>query len=259
MRWPSGMALVLALCAPARADQGVAADRVDRLAAAERTIDLVAARDREHRARLAARVRAFVVRQGHGPARPWLEPGGRTGWLARRAAMGRLLRRDLGELAILRAERDAAVAARDRARAEIAEEPPAAPARGSLVPPLGQARLLARFGVARHRESGAALSGRGVTLAARPGDRVVAVAAGRVRYAGPLAGAGQAVLIDHDGFLSVLVGLRAVTVAPGRAVAAGEPLGEAAGDALHLEIRLRTGAFGHPVDPAPLLGRPPAR
>jgi murein DD-endopeptidase MepM/ murein hydrolase activator NlpD len=255
MRWPSALVVLAAFGAPAGAD-GVREDRVARLAAAERTIELVAARDREHRARLAARLRAVRKLAQPGRARLWAEPGARMEWLARRAALARVLRRDLRELVILRHERDAAVAARDRVRGEIGGPEPASPAPRSLVRPVRGARIRAGFGLRNHGGSGRQISARGVELAARTGDRVLAVAAGAVRWTGPLAGGRQvAVLVDHPGFLSVLVGLAAVRVTPGQAVAAGEVLGDAAGDALHLEIRLRTGAFGHPVDPAPLLAR----
>lgn len=255
MRWPSAL-LVLVALGGSRAGAGeLREERVARLAAAERTIELVAARDREQRARLAARLRAFSKLVSPGHARLWVEPGARMEQLARRAAMARLLRRDLRELGILRAERDAAVAARDRMRQEIAAPSPEPPAARSLVRPIRGARVRAGFGVRRHREIGGDVSARGVELAARRGDPVLAVAAGAVRWTGPLAGGATAVLIDHDGFVSVLVGMGALRVAPGQRVSAGEVLGEAAGDALHLEIRLRTGAFGHPIDPAPLLGR----
>jgi septal ring factor EnvC (AmiA/AmiB activator) len=63
--------------------------------------------------------------------------------------------------------------------------------------------------------------------------------------------------IDHPGrsIVSVIADLEAVLVAPGQEVAAGQPVARAAGTSIHLEIRLRTGGFGHPVDPAPLLDR----
>ena len=259
MSWPRrGLLLLLALLAlaPRAVADPLAAERVQRLAAAERTIELVAARQKEQRARLAARVRRVYERERPGFARLWVEPGSRMAHLARRAAVSRLLRRDLRELGILRAERDAAVAARDRAREEIGSpEPAPPPAAGSLVRPIRGARMRAGFGPRRHRESGADLSARGVELAARPGDEVVAVAGGSVLWTGRLAGGLTAVLVDHASFVSVLVGFARVGVAPGQEVAAGQALGEAAGGALHLEIRLRTGAFGHPIDPAPLLGR----
>jgi murein DD-endopeptidase MepM/ murein hydrolase activator NlpD len=255
MRWPSALVVLAALGASAGAEE-VRDDRVARLATAERTIELVAARDREHRARLGARLRAVRKLAQPGRARLWVEPAARMDWLARQSALARVLRRDLRELAILGAERDAAVAARDRVRGEIGAPEPASPAPRSLVRPVRRARVRAGFGLRRHGGSGREISARGLELAVRAGDPVMAVAAGSVRWAGRL-GAGQqtAVLLDHPDFVSVLVGLAAVRVTSGQAVAAGEVLGEAAGDALHLEIRLRTGPFGHPVDPAPLLAR----
>ena len=255
MRWPSAFLVLAALGATAGAD-GVREDRVARLATAERTIEQVAARDREHRARLGARLRAVRKLAQPGRARLWVEPGARMDWLARRGALARVLRRDLRELAILRAERDAAVAARDRVRGEIGAPEPAPPAPRSLVRPVRGARVRAGFGLRRHAGSGRDISARGIELAVRPGAPVLAVAAGSVRWAGRLGGGQEvAVLLDHPDFVSLLVGLTAVRVTPGQVVAAGEVVGEAAGDALHLEIRLRTGPFGHPVDPAPLLAR----
>jgi septal ring factor EnvC (AmiA/AmiB activator) len=81
------------------------------------------------------------------------------------------------------------------------------------------------------------------------------VASGRIEWLGSLAGR-MALLIDHgaDGVVSVLVGIAGPRVAAGQLVAAGQTVAEASGADLYLEIRLRTGAFGHPIDPAPLLG-----
>jgi len=256
MRWPSALLLVAALAAAARADDGAPDDRVARLKTAERTIELVAARDREVRARVATRVRAYLKAERGAGVRLWVEPAARMDSLARRGAMVRLLRRDLRELAVMDAEHQVAVSARERLHGELAEAEPTPPAPGSLVRPVARARVRTGFGVRRDRGSRADMSARGVELACRPGDPVLAVAAGRVLWTGSLSGGPAAsVLIDHGGFLSVLVGLGRVGVATGQAVAVGQVLGDAAGDELHLEIRLRSGAFGNPVDPAPLLAR----
>jgi murein DD-endopeptidase MepM/ murein hydrolase activator NlpD len=247
MRWPS-LILVAALCGSARADR-IGVERIERLLAAERTIELIAAREREQRPVLRSRVRALVMHHRPGAARLWVDRPARSRWLA--STMARILRRDLTELRILAAERDAAVAARDRARAELALALAPSPGARSLVRPVARGRIVAPFGARRHRASRADLSGRGVELASRPGDPIVAVASGRVRWTGRLAGL-RGVLIDHDGYLSALFGFAALRVAAGRQVIAGEVLGEAGGDSVLLEIRLRTGAFGHPIDPAPL-------
>jgi murein DD-endopeptidase MepM/ murein hydrolase activator NlpD len=253
MRWRSAFVVVAALSAGARADDAPG-DRIARLKTAERTIELVSARDREVRSRVAARVRAYVKAERSGLARLWVEPGGRMDFLARRAAMTRLLRRDLRELAVMEAEHQVAASARERLHGELAAPEPSSPAPGSLVRPVARARLRTGFGVQRHRESQADMSARGIELACRPGDPVLAVAAGRVLWTGSLSGA-SAVLVDHGGFVSVLVGMGRVGVATGQAVAAGQVLGNAAGDELHVEIRLRSGAFGNPVDPTLLFAR----
>jgi septal ring factor EnvC (AmiA/AmiB activator) len=80
---------------------------------------------------------------------------------------------------------------------------------------------------------------------------VIAPAAARVDYAGPLKGWGQVVILNAGGSLRlVLAGLETISVGSGRSVAAGEPLGHLgpAGDGgrtppeLYLEVRGRDGA-----------------
>ncbi|MBE3590481.1 MAG: M23 family metallopeptidase [Firmicutes bacterium] len=105
----------------------------------------------------------------------------------------------------------------------------------------------------------------GLDFAGHPGDRVWAVAAGTVTFAGRSPdGAGYAVVIQHDGSWSTAyLHLDAPAVRAGQAVRAGETLGRlgAFADpgsnlpaALHFELR----DGGHPVDPAPYLGLVPA-
>lgn len=103
--------------------------------------------------------------------------------------------------------------------------------------------------------------GRSDGLAWRPGPsaQVLAPAAGRIEYAGPLKNWGGVVILRLDGgYRVVLAGLDEVAALTGRRVAAGEPLGrmgrgrDRAGE-LYLELR-RDGA---PVDPSPWLDASP--
>ena len=92
----------------------------------------------------------------------------------------------------------------------------------------------------------------GVELAAAPGTPVVATAAGIVRAAGPAAGYGNSVLLDHGHGIESRYGhLQSVGVARGQRVERGQPIG-LTGDTgrstaphLHYEVLVD----GHPVDP----------
>lgn len=96
----------------------------------------------------------------------------------------------------------------------------------------------------------------GVDVANLKDTRVVAVAAGSVRFAGWAAGCGRMAVVEHgDGVETRYCHLEAFSIRPGDAVAAGSVVGRmgdtgrATGMHLHFEVR----ADGHPVDPAALL------
>ena len=82
---------------------------------------------------------------------------------------------------------------------------------------------------------------------------MVAVAAGRVGFVGPVAGR-RYVVVEHPGGLRSTYGpLQTITVARGQAVAAGEGIGTAGADLL---LTCAGSAPARPeryVDPAPLL------
>lgn len=251
--------LLLVVAGRAAADpEAVAPEAPSRLAAAERTIEAVSQKEIEARARLHGRLRALHKRQRAGFRRMWVDPAARRDWLRARAAAARVVRRDVAELAILGDEKNAAIDARDRARAEAAAlatlAPAAPPARRSLARPVAGARIEVGFGAAPDRATGATLASRGVHLVSHPGDPVVAVAGGVVRWSGAVAGRGAAIM-DHPGpFTSLLVGLEPATLpVPGRPVERGQELARAADASIYLEIRLQTGSLGEPTDPAPLL------
>jgi len=93
---------------------------------------------------------------------------------------------------------------------------------------------------------------RGVDLAAGPGAQVRAAAAGTVRFAGPVAGAGWLAL-DHGGGLATTYGhLDDLLVAEGDRVEAGDVLGRVADGRDHLDWGARRD--GEYVDPLGLLG-----
>ena len=258
MRWPdrhrlAAAALLVLLPVPARGGDDPIEARIEVVDRTERILtDKRAARA----VTLRARVRALYKLSRAGAAPLWVDADERAALLRRRGAARRILRRDLRELAILRDELAAVLAARARLRtARALAEDVARPAPGSLTRPVPGA-VVSRFGGYRGRRSRARLTRRGVKLAARAGQRVVAPHAGRVEYAGPLRGLGEVVVVGRDdGVRSVVGRLRDVRVAVGDEVAAGDPLGAAAGSRVYLEVRLDLDAGGLPIDPAPLLGR----
>jgi len=101
---------------------------------------------------------------------------------------------------------------------------------------------------------------RGVDLAASPGQPVLAVGAGRVTFAGPVAGRGVVVVTHED---SSRTSYEPVTAAPpvGLSVRAGTPIGVVAptpghcspGTCLHLGLRRGENY----LDPLTLFGRGP--
>ena len=100
---------------------------------------------------------------------------------------------------------------------------------------------------------------KGIDIAGKPGQPVVASAAGKVVYAGSgLRGYGKLIIVKHNNtFLSAYAHNREILVKEGQQVTRGQKIGEL-GDSdadqpkLHFEIR----RLGKPVDPAKYL--PPA-
>ena len=97
---------------------------------------------------------------------------------------------------------------------------------------------------------------KGVDISGKPGDAVVAAAAGRVMYTGTgIRGYGKLIVIKHDNnFNSVYAHNREILVKEGQSVAKGQKiaeLGDTDADApkLHFEIR----QSGKPVDPTRFL------
>jgi murein DD-endopeptidase MepM/ murein hydrolase activator NlpD len=89
------------------------------------------------------------------------------------------------------------------------------------------------------------------------GTQVLAMAEGRVRFAGTMSGYGKVIWIDHPGeVISVYAHLSAIRVARGDPVRGRQTIGlsgssgNAAGPHLHFEIW----RHGREVDPVPFLG-----
>jgi septal ring factor EnvC (AmiA/AmiB activator) len=224
-----------------------------RVAALDKTDALLADSVAQRRAQLAARVRTFYKVSRTDPARLWVDSGERAAVGRRRAAVARILRRDISELAIFQLEQKRVALARARLAVDRAA-PLSLPAPRSLFRPIVSGRIAGQFGYHVDRGSRARLVRHGIEMSTHAGRNVRAVEAGTVRFVGPLRGLGAAIVIAHPGgYMSVLARLGAISVAAGQSVDRGQAVGEAGGDRVYLEIRALAGVGGFAVDPAPLL------
>ena len=109
--------------------------------------------------------------------------------------------------------------------------------RGGLRWPVGEMRVLLRFGPQRDPQYG-------TVLAATPGEQAVAVASGRVSFAQFFKGYGNLVIVQHSGEIySLYAKLASMLVRPGQRVGIGDPVGivgrdEDGGGSVYLEIRV---------------------
>lgn len=115
----------------------------------------------------------------------------------------------------------------------------------------GQVAVSSAFGWRHDPFTGQAKFHKGVDLAAVYGTEVRAFDGGVVKSAGEQSGYGLTVVVDHGGGRETLYAhLSTLDVAPGAAVAAGQPIarsgnsGRATGAHLHFEAR----EYGRPVD-----------
>jgi len=241
------VAAVVAAAVPARADDALAQQLDDQAAAIDRALATVTeklgAADETRGKRARAAYRALHT-----------APGDDAMTVARRrAAAHLLLERETGERALLVDEADRLHAARVRLTGELAELPSIALPTALLRPAPGQ--IARHFGTLAHDRSKATLSRRGIDIEVEDHGAVVAPAAGTVRYVGPIRGLDQGVIIDHGSFLIVLAKLGDVALPVGAAIAAGDRIGRAARHRVYLELRVKLGPGGLPIDPEPLLAR----
>lgn len=170
-----------------------------------------------------------------------------------RAAARLLLDRDGSERAVLDDEAARLRAAQDRIAGEAARLPSVEapnelgwPARGTIA---------RHFGTLPHERSKAVLSRRGIDIEVDDGSTVVAPAAGTVRYAGPIRGLDQGVILDAGTYVTVLAKLGEIALPVGATIARGDRIGRAARHRVYLEVRIKLGPGGLPIDPEPLIGK----
>jgi len=193
-------------------------------------------------ARLRAAVRAIEVQDDEGMATA-----------RRRAGARMLLRRDAAERTLLADE----VVRLKTAQAQVTA------AQGDLVNLVMPARLaqpvtgsIARgFGPFEHDRTHAMLTRHGIDFEVDDHAPAVAPADGVVRYAGPIRGLDHGAILDHGTYYTVVAKLGELALPVGAHVARGDRLGRAAHHRVYLEVRVKVGPGGLPVDPEPLLAR----
>jgi septal ring factor EnvC (AmiA/AmiB activator) len=204
-------------------------------------------------AEMKQRVRAMYKLSRASFPRLWIEPDERRNVAQWLGAARRITNRDLDELKLLHEEIEVADAAQVRLQAATTETLAPVPKRRSLHSPLASTKIVAGYGDYKGPSRRVRLRRRGLELEAVQGEEVRAPAKGRVRYAGPISGLGQAIILDHDGYWSVLGRLSTIELQEGAEIAANAIVGHAAGERLYLEVRLAIGSVGRAVDPTPLL------
>jgi septal ring factor EnvC (AmiA/AmiB activator) len=110
-----------------------------------------------------------------------------------------------------------------------------------------------RFGTIVHERSKTTLARRGIDIEVEAKTSAKASAEGTVRYAGVIRGLDLGVIIDHGDYMTVVAKLGELSVPTGAKVATGDKLGRAARHRIYLEVRVKIGAGGLPIDPEPLL------
>ncbi len=174
--------------------------------------------------------------------------------LARRRAAARMLvRRDLDERQLLASE----LTELREARARVTTEVPRVP---EIVLPADLARpangaVARKFGTFQHERSKAMLSRRGIDIEVEAKSPIIATADGTVRYAGPIRGLDKGIIIDHGSFFTVIAKLGELAVPIGVPVKRGDRVGRAARHRVYIEVRVKIGPSGLPIDPEPLFAR----
>jgi septal ring factor EnvC (AmiA/AmiB activator) len=124
------------------------------------------------------------------------------------------------------------------------------------LPAIGNGRLplngAIRTGYGQKDDIGA--TSKGIRIAGRAGNVVVAPLGGVIRYAGPFKKYGTIILLEHkNNYMSLIAGLGRIDTVEGQRVDAGEPLGKmgsGSNPVLYYELRYK----GDPINPSSKLG-----
>jgi septal ring factor EnvC (AmiA/AmiB activator) len=216
----------------------------DKLAAADET--------RLHRLRAAMRIL-------HAPLRDDASADERFAAARRRAAARLLLARDASERGLLADEAQHLETAKTT-EAEAVAKLPSITLPGQLARPV-KGTIARHFGVYVHDRAHATLSRRGLDFEVEDHAPATSPAEGVVRYAGAIRGLDHGVLLDCGDYYVLVAKLGDLAIPVGARVHAGDRLGLAQRHRVYLEVRVKVGPGGLPIDPEPLLepadhGRP---
>lgn len=258
--------LLLLLATSAQAARPPEALQADRAAAAAELRDLdrrgqaLEVQLENRRQRLQLRLRALYKLSSGGYLRLLTEAGSLAELQRRQVVIERVLVRDRGELRAIRQEMRDLKGEQARRQAALVhilvQADPAGTSevtglqrqRGHLVRPV-RGPLVTRFGLTTD-PLGLQVVHRGIELRSQRGEPVLALAAGRLCWIGPVPGIGPGVAIDHgEGYLTITAPIEQLRAAKGAVVARGAVLGVASDDKVYLELS----QAGTPIDPAPWL------
>lgn len=208
----------------------------DKLTAADQT--------RLHRVRAALRIL-------HAPPAEDATLDDRFAAARRRAAARLLLQRDAHERDLLADEARQLKDATSRTADATAKLP-------SLTLPteLGRpanGKIARHFGTIEHERAHVTLSRRGLDFEVDDHAPAFAPADGVVRYAGPIRGLDHGIVLDHGDYYTVIAKLGELAIPVGTKVARGDKLGHAQRHRVYLEVRVKVGPGGLPIDPEPLV------
>jgi septal ring factor EnvC (AmiA/AmiB activator) len=220
----------------------------------------------ERRQRLKQRLRALYKLSNGGYLRLVIGASSVDQLDARRSAAGRVVARDLEELAAVRAEEqelDVEQARRKEALAhaldfgsqvalaDVAQASGLQRRQGRLPRPVAGA-IVVGFGPHKDPQTGLMLARRGVEMRSRAGEPVRAIASGRVRFVGDVPGLGRGVAIDHgDGYVTLTAQLGELRCAVGDEVGDGDVVALAGGASVYFELAQQS----TPIDPTRWIAR----
>jgi septal ring factor EnvC (AmiA/AmiB activator) len=208
----------------------------DKLAAADET--------RLHRLRAAMRIL-------HAPLRADASADERFAAARRRAAARLLLLRDANERGLLADEAQHLKTAQTT-EAEAVTKLPSIPLPGQLARPV-KGSIARHFGIYQHDRAHVTLSRRGLDFEVEDHAPTIAPAEGVVRYAGAIRGLDHGVLLDCGNYYVLVAKLGDLAIPVGARVHQGDRLGLAQRHRVYLEVRVKLGPGGLPIDPEPLL------
>jgi septal ring factor EnvC (AmiA/AmiB activator) len=211
----------------------------DKLAVADET--------RLHRLRAAMRIL-------HAPLGADASADQRFAAARRRAAARLLLARDASERGLLADEAQHLKTAQTT-EAEATAKLPSVKLPEQIVRPV-KGTIARHFGIYQHDRAHVTLSRRGLDFEVEDHAPAIAPAEGVVRYAGAIRGLDHGVLLDCGDYYVLVAKLGDLAIPVGAHVEQGDRLGLAQRHRVYLEVRVKLGPGGLPIDPEPLLSRP---